>query len=73
MGDPAVGKKATVVGGEPAVRFGVHRSIQQDYVSVTLVLHNGRLYQFLLLGVAGKDAAADDTLAQIMTTIQFTS
>ena len=70
---PAEGRKATTVSGVPAVTFGIHRSIQKDYESVTVLLRSGRSYEFLFFGLAGKDAATDAMAAQVLSTLEFTS
>lgn len=71
-GDPVVGRAATSVGGQPAIRFGVHRATQKDYQVQTLAIYQGRVYQFLSFGPAGKDAATDAMAAQILATLEFT-
>ncbi|MGD0019898.1 MAG: hypothetical protein ABSD62_11640 [Candidatus Limnocylindrales bacterium] len=70
--DPAEGRMATTVGGEPAAHFGVHRSAQKDYVSETVVIHAGKIYAFSFFGIKGKDAATDAMAAQILATLTFT-
>ena len=72
VGDPVQGRQATTLGGQPAIRFGVHRSKQKDYEVETLAIYEGQVYQFLFFGVAGKDSATDAMAAQILSTLQFT-
>lgn len=72
VGDPVQGRQETTVGGQSAIRFGVHRSKQKDYEVETLAIYQGQVYQFLFFGVAGKDAASDAMAAQILATLEFT-
>ena len=72
LADPAQNRTETTVGGEPAARFGIHRSKQKDYVSETVVVHNGKIYQFVFFA-AGKDSVADALASQILATLEFTS
>jgi hypothetical protein len=72
VAEPVEGRKATTVAGQPAVQFGVHRTKQKDYLSETVVLCGGKVYQFVFLGAAG-DAAIEAMAAQILGTIAFTA
>jgi hypothetical protein len=71
--DPVVGQPATTVGGQAAVQFGVHRSKQKDYASVTVVMYSGRCYQFIVLGSVGHEVATDSMARQVLATVELTS
>lgn len=69
--DPAGAQVAMTVGGEPATRFGLHRSKQKDYLVEVVALHGGEVYEIAFLG-SGKDTATDALAVQILATLEFT-
>jgi RNase H-fold protein (predicted Holliday junction resolvase) len=61
-----------VVGSEDASLLSVHRTKQNDYESVALVVHETVEFEVLVVGAPADVAGTDAIFSQILATVEFT-
>jgi hypothetical protein len=70
--DTPSGTQSIVIGSEDAYWMSLHRTTQDDYMVVGLVVHETMLYDILVFGNKADHAAIDAQALQIFSTIEFT-
>jgi len=70
--DTPTGTQSIVIGSEDAYWMSLHRTEQDDYMVVGLVVHETMFYSILIVGSQGDHAAIDAQALQIFSTIEFT-
>jgi len=64
--------RTIVVGAENASLMTIHRSKQNDYVVLVVILHETLLYEILVIGSPDDSSGTDSLAAQVAATVEFT-
>ena len=72
MADTPGGTQSIVVGSEDASLLSAHRTKQNDYEAVALVVHETVEFEVLVVGAPADVAGTDAIFSQILATVEFT-